>query len=94
MTLLNLPSNEGLGNNFAASKKVEIVSSVFVTTGTTVEVATTLTTIDYAIALVTSTPTANDVLSCDKAITTGAVTVTRPASGSSAATFDLMLIGS
>jgi len=74
---------------------MEIGTYNFVTTGTTVEVPTTLTTILYALLTADSTVTyaVGDQLSTDKVITTSAVTVARTSTNTSALGFTYMFVG-
>ncbi len=73
---------------------VDIREHVFVTTGQTLEVATDITTVVAAFATPKGTSVgANDVLSVDPTISSGAVTVSRPASGTSALPIYVVIIG-
>ena len=74
---------------------MEIGTKAFVTTGATVEVSTNLTECTQAFLTPSNATTydVDDQLSTDKAITTGAITVGRGSSGTSALEFDYMFIG-
>jgi hypothetical protein len=75
-------------------RKVEFGTASFSGTGTTVEVSTNLTTVEVAMALPkTVTYNANDQLSSDGVVTSGAVTFARNASGTSGLEFYYILIG-
>jgi hypothetical protein len=74
---------------------VDVGTAVFSTTDATVEVATPLTEVMYAI-LTPDNAAAYDVddqLSTDKVVTTGAVTVARGAAGTSGLGFSYMFFG-
>jgi len=73
----------------------EFGSKAFSTTDTTVEVATGLSSVMFALLTIDGTVTynANDQLSTDKVVSTSAVTVARNAAGTSALTFSYMFIG-
>lgn len=73
---------------------VEFGTASFTTTGTTVEVTTNITTVETIICMPsTVTYNANDQLSSDGVITSGAVTVARNSSGTSGLTFYYIIIG-
>jgi len=75
---------------------VEVGEQAFTTTLTTVEVTTSLTEVLYAFLTVSGSvsPDAQDVeIQTDKTVTSGAVTVVRPASGASGLEFSWMFIG-
>ncbi len=74
---------------------VEMGTQAFTTSLTTVEVATTLSEVLYAFLQVDNGVTTDNenFLQTDKVVTTGAVTVAREASGTSAAQFSWMFVG-
>jgi hypothetical protein len=73
---------------------VEFGDDAFVTTATTKEVTTLLSAVEVALLTIKDvTPVANDLLGTDGVVTTGAVTVARPAGTTSALGFYYMFIG-
>lgn len=77
-----------------AQRYLEVVATAFSTTDTTVEVPTSLTEIEAVFATPkTVTYSANDQLSSDGVISSGAVTVARNASGTSALAIMVLFIG-
>ncbi len=73
---------------------VEMGTDAFVTSGTTKEVTTLLSAVDVALLSIDDvSPVANDLLGTDRVVTTGAVTVARPAGTTSGLSFNYMFIG-
>ena len=78
----------------SGDRLVEFGTATFSGTDTTVEVSTELSEVDFAIAMPkTVTYNANDKLSSDGVVTSGAVTFARNSSGTSGLSFYYMLIG-
>lgn len=73
---------------------VEFGSDAFATSGTTKEVTTNCSAIDCALLTIKDvTPVANDLLGTDGVVTTGAVTVARPAGTTSGLEFYYAFFG-
>lgn len=74
---------------------IDVGTGAFVTTGATVEIDTALTEIMQAFLTPDNSVTydVDDILSTDKAITSGAVTVARGATGTSGLEFSYMFVG-
>jgi len=78
----------------SGDRLVEFGTASFTTSGTSVEVTTLLSAVDCALLTIDDvTPVANDLLGTDRTVTTGAVTVARPAGTTSGLSFCYMFIG-
>lgn len=73
---------------------VQFGTDAFVTTATSKEVTTDLSVVDCALLTIDDvTPVANDLLGTDRTVTSGAVTVARPAGTTSGLSFNYLFIG-
>jgi hypothetical protein len=83
------------GRSFKGGDRlVEYGTDAFVTSGTTKEVTTLLSVCECALLTIDDvSPVANDLLGTDRVITTGAITVARPAGTTSGLSFSYMFLG-